>query len=112
MSRRGINRCRLRVDTAGYEHKLLRYCGEGRNKRFGRIDIGVDVTPAFKSAAAEAAEGDWKPIRKKIREEWVNTGQEWAEVIHWQRGRCGKGEEAHSVMKEDLAGGKMPSGSP
>ena len=31
-------------------------------------------------------------------------------VIHWQRGRCGKGEEAHSVMKEDLAGGKLPSG--
>lgn len=30
-------------------------------------------------------------------------------VIHWYRERCGKSEEAHSIMKEDLAGGRMPS---
>lgn len=30
-------------------------------------------------------------------------------LIHWQRERCGKSEEAHSVMKGDLAGGKLPS---
>lgn len=33
------------------------------------------------------------------------------ELIRWYRGRCGKSEEAHSVMKEDLAGGKLPSGN-
>ena len=32
------------------------------------------------------------------------------EVIHWQRERCGKGEEVHAVMKNDLAGGQLPSG--
>ena len=32
------------------------------------------------------------------------------ELIWWYRGRCGKSEEAHSVMKEDLAGGRLPSG--
>jgi hypothetical protein len=32
------------------------------------------------------------------------------ELIWWYRARCGKSEEAHSVMKEDLAGGKLPSG--
>jgi hypothetical protein len=32
------------------------------------------------------------------------------EVIQWLRQRCGKSEEAHGVMKEDLAGGKLPSG--
>jgi hypothetical protein len=32
------------------------------------------------------------------------------EVIHWHRERCGKGEEVHSVMKSDLAGGQLPSG--
>ena len=32
------------------------------------------------------------------------------EVIHWQRAHCGKGEECHGVMKEDLAGGQLPSG--
>jgi hypothetical protein len=32
------------------------------------------------------------------------------ELIPWQRLRCGKSEQAHSVMKEDLAGGRLPSG--
>lgn len=31
------------------------------------------------------------------------------QVIHWLRERCGKSEEAHAVMKEDLAGGRLPS---
>jgi 2-polyprenyl-3-methyl-5-hydroxy-6-metoxy-1,4-benzoquinol methylase len=29
----------------------------------------------------------------------------------WHRERCGKSEQAHAVMKEDLAGGRLPSGS-
>ena len=42
----------------------------------------------------------------------VVTNREIAgdELIWWYRKRCGKSEEAHSVMKEDLAGGKLPSG--
>jgi hypothetical protein len=32
------------------------------------------------------------------------------ELIWWHRKRCGKSEEVHSVMKEDLAGGRLPSG--
>jgi len=32
------------------------------------------------------------------------------EVIRWYRERCGKSEEAHAVMKHDLAGGTLPSG--
>ena len=31
------------------------------------------------------------------------------EIIRWHRERCGKSEEVHAVMKEDLAGGRMPS---
>ena len=31
------------------------------------------------------------------------------EVIRWLRERCGKSEEAHAVMKSDLAGGQLPS---
>ncbi|MFQ5874941.1 MAG: IS1380 family transposase [Dehalococcoidia bacterium] len=43
----------------------------------------------------------------------VVTNRELAgdEVIWWYRQRCGKSEEAHGVMKEDLAGGKLPSGN-
>jgi hypothetical protein len=32
------------------------------------------------------------------------------QIIWWLRERCGRSEQAHSVMKKDLAGGTMPSG--
>jgi hypothetical protein len=32
------------------------------------------------------------------------------ELIQWYRNRCGKSEEAHKILKEDLAGGVLPSG--
>ena len=32
------------------------------------------------------------------------------ELIRWYRGRCGKGEEVHGVLKRDLAAGRLPSG--
>lgn len=32
------------------------------------------------------------------------------ELIGWHYKRCGRSEQAHSVMKEDLAGGRPPSG--
>jgi hypothetical protein len=40
------------------------------------------------------------------------TNMEWKgdRLIAWQHERCGKSEEAHKVMKEDLAGGQLPSG--
>lgn len=40
------------------------------------------------------------------------TNLDWAgeEVIEWQHQRCGLSEEIHKVMKEDLAGGSLPSG--
>jgi hypothetical protein len=31
------------------------------------------------------------------------------EIVNWLYTRCGKSEEAHSIMKEDLAGGHLPS---
>jgi hypothetical protein len=39
----------------------------------------------------------------------TNRDIEGDELIHWLHKRCGKSEEAHGVMKEDLAGGKLPS---
>jgi hypothetical protein len=39
----------------------------------------------------------------------TNRDIEGEELIHWLHKRCGKSEEAHGVMKEDLAGGKLPS---
>jgi len=175
----GVEQVRLRSDTAGYQHELLRYCTKGENKRFGRIEfaIGSDVTPEFKKAVMEVTDSDWQSIYREFDGHRMKTNQEWAEVcfipnaighskdapvyrylairevmgsadlpgmassqqsfpfptlqmssqrykvfglvtnmdwagetlIHWQRERCGKSEEAHSVMKEDFAGGKLPS---
>ncbi|MDO9514917.1 MAG: IS1380 family transposase [Syntrophales bacterium] len=174
-----VKTVRLRSDTAGYQHNLLRYCATGENSRFGVIDfaIGCDVTQEFKKAVAQVEESEWKPIYKTAYGKKYATGTEWAEVcyvpnaighskkdpvyrylakrealdkqqelpgmdtqiklpfptmdiderrykvfgmvtnmdwegerlIHWLHERCGKSEEAHAVMKDDLAGGKLPS---
>ncbi len=39
-----------------------------------------------------------------------NMDWEGETLIHWQRLRCGVSEQARPVMKEDLAGGTLPSG--
>lgn len=175
----GVEQVRLRSDTAGYQHTLLRYCERGEDRRFGRIEfaVGADVNPEFKKAVlTEVGDRDWKPICKEFDGKRIQTNQEWAEVcfvpnamghrkdgpvyrylairerlgsmglpdipqqefsfqtlqmdlqqyklfalvtnmdwdgerlIHWYRERCGKSEEAHSVMKGDFAGGTLPSG--
>jgi hypothetical protein len=179
---RGVSTVRLRSDTAGYQHEVLRYCDEEKNKWCGRIEfaVGCDVTPEFKKAVLEVAEEDWVVLKRRERSgELKETARQWAEVcyvpnaigrskkgseyryvairermqdqlvlpgmeegekglpfqtmrkggvrykvfgivtnmdwegqelIEWHYKRCGRSEQAHSVMKEDLAGGTLPSG--
>jgi len=178
-----VEKVKLRSDTAGYQHDLLKYCEKGENERFGRIEfaIGCNVTQAFKIAVAQIPDSEWCPIYKETNGKQMKTGSEWAEVcfvpnelchsidapeyryltkrqifeeqpslpgmekeqpslpfptlqidekkykvfgivtniketemngedlIHWLHARCGKSEEVHAVMKDDLAGGKLPS---
>ena len=177
-----VEKVRLRSDTAGYQHDLLKYCENGGSKRFGRIEfaVGCNVTQAFKVAVSQVPDSQWQPIYKTVNGKPFKTGSEWAEVcfvpnelchsknapeyrylakrqvleeqaslpgmneselslpfptmpmnekkykifgivtnighamngeavIHWLHERCGKSEEAHAVMKDDLAGGKLPS---
>jgi len=49
------------------------------------------------------------PLRYKLHA--VVTTLDWPEqeVIWWLRERCGKSEQVHAVMKDDLAGGTFPS---
>lgn len=175
----GVKIVRVRSDSAGYQHELLKYCENGGNKRFGRIEftISCDVTPEFRRAVEEVADGDWHPLMREVDGKLVATGREWAEVcyvpdaiaftknapvyrylatreamanqplpgleesqmslpfqtmsrdgitykvfgvvtnmaweggalIRFHDGRCGKCEEAHKILKEDFAGGVMPS---
>ena len=179
---KGVSKVRMRSDTAGYQHDLLRYCDEEKNKRWGRIEftVGCDVTPEFKKAVLEVAEEDWVGLKKRERSgELTESSRQWAEVcfvpnaigrskkgpeyrylairermqdqlmlpgmeedekglpfqtmrkagvrykvfgivsnmdwegqelVEWHYKRCGRSEQAHSVMKEDLAGGTLPSG--
>lgn len=53
---------------------------------------------------------DWGTVKYKVTGIVTNRTCTADELIWWYRGRCGKSEEAHSIMKEDLAGGKFPSG--
>jgi len=78
----GVETVRLRSDTAGYQHELLRYCARGEDKRFGRIQfaIGCDVTTEFKKAVAAVPEEEWKPFTKRVNGRVVHTGKQWAEV--------------------------------
>jgi hypothetical protein len=39
----------------------------------------------------------------------TNRDLEGSQLVNWLHKRCGKSEEAHAIMKEDLAGGKLPS---
>lgn len=48
--------------------------------------------------------------RYKIRGIVTNRTIDGNELIQWYRQRCGKSEEVHAIMKDDLAGGKLPSG--
>lgn len=52
---------------------------------------------------------DWGTVRYKVTGIVTNREIRGDELIWWYRARCGKSEEAHAVMKEDLAGGKLPS---
>lgn len=179
---KNVKKVRLRSDTAGYQHELLKYCDSEDNKWCGRIEftVGSDVTPEFKEAVMEVEGKDWTVLMKRERSgELSDTNREWAEVcfvpsaighskngpeyryiairermqdqlmlpgleeeecefpfqtmlkesvrykvfglvtnmdwagqelIEWYYKRCGRSEQAHSVMKEDLAGGTLPSG--
>ena len=52
---------------------------------------------------------DWGAVRYKVTGMVTNRELAGDELIWWYRARCGKSEEAHSIMKADLAGGKLPS---
>ena len=172
----------LRSDGAGYQIDLMKYCAEGINEKFGKINfsISADINPQFREALGTVKEKEWKTLLKEVDDKIIDTGQEWAEVcyvpswvshskknpdyryiairepirqlelpfeetqmklpfptmdfekkgkykisaivtnrlydeiegedlIWWHRERCGKSEEVHSIMKQDLAGGILPS---
>ncbi|MBU2498571.1 MAG: transposase, partial [Proteobacteria bacterium] len=80
---KGVKKVRMRSDTAGYQHELLRYCDKEDNKGCGRIEftVGCDVNPEFKKAVGEVTDEDWTGLMKRERSgELRETRRQWAEV--------------------------------
>ena len=50
-----------------------------------------------------------KSVTYKLTGIVTNSDLPGDDLIWWYRERCGKSEEAHSIMKRDLAGGQFPS---
>jgi hypothetical protein len=178
----GVERVRVRMDSAGYQHDVLKFMatGDGGKRDVVEFTVSNDMTEEFRKAVVELDEEEWKPLVRMERAKEVPTGQEWAEVVYvpnaiaftkdapvyrylairelvkqaifpgmddiesqlalpfatvicggrtyrikgivtncsedgaelvkWHYERCGKSEEAHAIMKGDLAGGTLPSG--
>jgi len=178
----GIQRVRVRMDSAGYQHEVLKFCatGDGGKRDIIEFSVSNDMTTEFRKAVMEVAGEEWKPLYRMERGRQIETGQQFAEVVYvpnaigfgkdapvyrylairelmrqtelpgmdgtqaqtglpfatitsggrsyrvkgivtnrdcdgeelvrWHYERCGKSEEAHALMKTDLAGGTLPSG--
>jgi len=73
-----------------------------------RCPLRQDVLPGMEGQLPfQTMERD--TVRYKIFGIVTNRDIPGNELINWHYERCGKSEEAHSIMKEDLAGGYLPS---
>ncbi len=107
-----VETVRLRSDTAGYQHELLKYCEMGMDKRFGRIEfaIGCDVTKSFKQAVAQVPDTEWHPVYKTVGNRRIETGIEWAEVcfVPNKIGHSKKGSYRYIAKRQALAEQSLP----
>jgi hypothetical protein len=104
----GVQKIRLRSDSAGYQINLLRYCASGENKRFGVIDftIACPITKELREAAKHVPENEWQPIYVETKKGLIATNQEWAEVVYVSNelSKGKKGEEFRFfVMREEAS---------
>ena len=54
----------------------------------------------------QMSDGGWYKVSGVV----TNRDLAGDDLIRWYRQRCGKGEEVHGILKDDLAGGRLPSG--
>ena len=172
----GVETVRVRIDSAGYQHEVMKYCatGDGGTRDPLEFAISNDMTPEFRAAVRQVPEEEWRPLTRAdgAAQEWAevvyvpaaaarskqdpdyrylairekveqgilpgmtegpqpklpfateslagvtyrlsgivtNREEEGAALIRWHYQRCGKSEEAHAILKTDLAGGRFPSG--
>lgn len=109
---KGVERVRLRSDSAGYQWGLLKYCERGKNGRFGRIEfaVGADVSFKLRSAIAEVGSADWKELAPRKGEVRRGPKQEWAEVCFVPNAAATSlnGEYRFLVVREPLVQQVLP----
>jgi hypothetical protein len=77
----------------------------------------IAIREAIKSSKAKCDEAPDLPFQTmhsskgtyKLFAVVTNRNIDGSELIQWHRKRCGKSEHVHSIQKEGLAGGQMPS---
>jgi len=67
---------------------------------------GMDEQLSLPFPTMEIAGKGWHKVTGVV----TNRDLAGEDLIWWYRQRCGKSEQAHGVMKGDLAAGKLPSG--
>ncbi len=95
--RRGCEGMMLQVD--GSPHDWL----EGREPYLTLVGAIDDATEMVPEVFFVEVKSSWSYLKLFF----IGRGDR---LIIWQQERCGKSEEVHKVMKEDLAGGNLPSG--
>jgi hypothetical protein len=107
-----------RVDEEGVRHPTQQQWAEvcfvpnwlarskhGPDYRFLAIREPLEAPCEDKLPFATCHEGRYK-LFGLISNRWDLPGDE---LIRWHRQRCGDSEQAHAVLKDDLAGGQLPS---
>jgi len=111
-----VKKVRLRSDTAGYQHELMRWCDRRDNNRLGRFGtiefaIGADVTTEFRKAVSEVPEEEWQPLYRKVKGEMKETGRQWAEVCFVPNNICHSKNGPHYrylATREELKQTELP----
>jgi hypothetical protein len=87
----GIERVRVRMDSAGYQHEVLKFCatGDGGKRDVIEFSVSNDMTTEFRKAVMEVAEDEWKPLYRMERGRRIETGQQFAEVVYTDTWRSG-----------------------
>ena len=67
---------------------------------------GMELQLELPFPVMRLAGGAWHKVSGLV----TNRDLPGDEMIRWYRQRCGKGEQVHSVLKSDLAAGRLPSG--
>ena len=73
----------------------------------GKLEsTGLETQLELPFPAMRLGDGAWHKVFGLV----TNLDSPGDELVWWSRQRCGKGEEVHGVLKDDLAGGRLPSG--